>query len=76
MFVQVDNLNLQTRYYHSATAISLGPGLTEVTVFGGKYSGLDHRASTTLLRFGEYFVGLHSYIEGNRLIESADMGQW
>ena len=60
MFVQVDAPILQTRYYHSATAISLGPGLAEVTIFGGKYSGLEYRASTTLLRFGEYFVGLHA----------------
>ena len=60
MFVQVAIPILQTRYYHSATAISLGPGLTEVTIFGGKYSWLEYRASTALLRFGEYFVGLHT----------------
>ena len=51
---------LKPRYSHSLTAFSLGPGLTEVTVFGGTaepYSGSDETqpklADTTLLQFSE-----------------------
>ena len=60
--VQVTVPNLQSRCYHSATAFSLSPGLTEVTLFGGfsewpsNYkSDADFTpiANTTVLRFGE-----------------------
>ena len=44
-------------YYHSITAISLGPGLTEVLVFGGKQEvGRDPLAETTVLRFSEQLL--------------------
>jgi hypothetical protein len=47
---------------HSAAAFSLGPGLLEVTIFGGCPEWLRHAneadnaqvADTTVLRFGEY----------------------
>ncbi len=43
------------RYYHSITATSLGPGLTEVLVFGGRWKWLgDAIAETTILRFGKH----------------------
>ena len=60
--VQVKGPNLQTRYDHSATAISLKPGLTEVLLFGGipewpKDAVYDADfpliADTTVLTFGE-----------------------
>ncbi len=42
------------RLLHSITATSLGPGLTEVLVFGGSRELLgDPIAETTILRFGE-----------------------
>ncbi len=45
------------RYYHSITATSLGPGLTEVLVFGGCREVLgDAIAETTILRFGEQLL--------------------
>ncbi len=45
------------RSYHSITATSLGPGLTEVLVFGGKREALgDTIAETTILRFGEHLL--------------------
>ncbi len=45
------------RYYHSITATSLGPGLTEVLVFGGLQKvGVDVIAETTILRFGEQLL--------------------
>ncbi len=45
------------RYYHSITATSLGPGLTEVLVFGGRREWLgDAIAETTILRFGEQLL--------------------
>ena len=46
--------SVRGRYYHSITATSLGPGLSEVVMFGGqlKYWG-DPIAETTVLRFGE-----------------------
>ena len=46
--------SMTPRYLHSITATSLGPGLTEVLVFGGRreWSG-DNIAETTILRFGE-----------------------
>ena len=61
--VQVTVPSLQSRSHHSATAFSLSPGLTEVTLFGG-YSecpsnfkspaDLTPIANTTVLRFGKY----------------------
>ena len=52
-----------TRWTHSATAISLAPGLTEVTMFGGSNSPhhlINDReaqstciAATTIITFGE-----------------------
>ena len=46
-----------TRRRHSVTAISLAPGLTEVTMFGGSTSVNDHSrialALTTIMTFGE-----------------------
>ena len=54
------NAALKPRYRHSLTAFSLGPGLTEVTVFGGSaepYIGYDEiqakLADTILLQFSE-----------------------
>ncbi len=47
---------LTQRYGHSTTATSLGPGLTEVLVFGGRSAWKmfePHMSETTLLRFGE-----------------------
>ena len=43
------------RWSHSVTAISLAPGLTEVTVFGGSSSlcSKDCIAITTIITFGE-----------------------
>ena len=48
------------RYDHSTTAFSLGPGFTEVTMFGGSAEpliGSDEKqpklANTTLLQFSE-----------------------
>ncbi|XP_064393462.1 uncharacterized protein LOC135340956 [Halichondria panicea] len=44
--------SMTPRYYHSITATSLGPGLTEVLVFGGRWKWLgDATAETTILRF-------------------------
>ncbi|XP_064393183.1 kelch domain-containing protein 2-like [Halichondria panicea] len=45
--------SMTPRHYHSITATSLGPGLTEVLVFGGLRERLgDHAiAETTILRF-------------------------
>ena len=49
--------SMTPRYYHSITATSLGPGLTEVLVFGGKRKmGGDVIAETTVLRFGEQLL--------------------
>ncbi len=48
--------SMTPRHSHSITATSMGPGLTEVLVFGGCSSVLsaDHPiAETTILRFGE-----------------------
>ena len=49
--------SMTPRYYHSITATSLGPGLTEVLVFGGhrEWGGND-LAETTILRFGEQLL--------------------
>ena len=51
----------QPRMWHTATALSLGPGLTQVTMFGGcpkweREKSLDTQqklAKTTVLDFGE-----------------------
>ena len=53
LHVQVTVPTLQGRYNHSATAISLSPGLVEVILFGGGYSFNEPIANTTVLRFGE-----------------------
>ncbi len=46
--------SMTPRCYHSITATCLGPGLTEVLVFGGCREVLgDDIAETTILRFGE-----------------------
>ena len=47
--------SVRGRYGHSITATSLGPGLTEVLMFGGslKWPGGAPTAETTILRFGE-----------------------
>ena len=54
------NVTLKPRLSHSLTASSLGPGLTEVTVFGGTtepWVGSDEKqpklADTTLLQFSK-----------------------
>ncbi len=45
------------RWVHSITATSLGPGLTEVLVFGGILkNGSTVVAETTILRFGEQLL--------------------
>ena len=51
---------LKPRMSHSLTAFSLGPGLTEVTMFGGtaepwagSYETQPKLADTTLLQFSE-----------------------
>ena len=54
--MQVDVPGLQARNGHSATAINLRPGLTEVTLFGGhhgRYLYADTISDTIVLRFGE-----------------------
>ena len=45
-----------TRWGHSATAISLAPGLTEVTMYGGSNSPRpeDCTAATTIIIFGGF----------------------
>ncbi len=49
--------SITPRYWHSITATSLGPGLTEVLVFGGKQKvGGNAIAETTILRFGEQLL--------------------
>ena len=66
--VQVTVPSLQSRYDHSATAFSLSPGLTEVTIFGGcpnvpsnPYVDLPQIAKTTVLRFGELLLNFLSH---------------
>ena len=60
--VQVTVPSLLSRFHHSATAFSLSPGLTEVTIFGGcpnvpsnaeSDADLPQIANTNVLRFGE-----------------------
>ncbi len=48
--------SMTPRYWHSITATSLGPGLTEVLVFGGKQEDYTTVAETTILRFGEQLL--------------------
>ncbi len=46
--------SMTPRFRHSITATSLGPGLTEVLMFGGNCKvQRDIIAETTILRFGE-----------------------
>ena len=61
--VQVKLPGLQARFYHSAAAFRLSPGMTEVTIFGGcpewqnyvrSDADFSPLANTTVLRFGEY----------------------
>ena len=52
LHVQVRVPGLQARFQHSAAAISLAPGVVEVTIFGG-FFGSSTLANTTVLRFGE-----------------------
>ena len=60
------SVTLKARYGHSLTALSLGPGLTEVVEFGGSpepWTGSDETqpkmADTILLQFSEC---AHNYI--------------
>ena len=53
--------SMTPRFYHSITATSLGPGLTEVLVFGGSvqwplYTLYTPVSETTILRFGEQLL--------------------
>ena len=52
LHVQVTVPTLQDRCNHSATAISLSPGLVEVILFGGESIYISI-ANTRVLRFGE-----------------------
>ena len=65
IIIQIQHPNLKGRYQHIATAISLGKGLTEVTVFGGFQDlriQLRIVSNTAVLRFGELiFFSLYSY---------------
>jgi len=47
--------SIQGRFEHSLTATRLGPGLTEVLMFGGRrqYGIYTNIADTVILRFGE-----------------------
>ena len=66
--VQVHVPSLQARESHSATAVSLGPGLTEVTIFGG-WTGEESLANTMVLRFGESMTSSIFGGNGRRVIE-------
>ena len=58
--------SVQPRYNHSTTAISLGPALIEVLVFGGRREWLGVSiAETTILRFGEE---LEDYIAAHVIV--------
>ncbi len=48
--------SMTPRYWHSITATSLGPGVTEVLVFGGEQEDDTTVAETTILRFGEQLL--------------------
>ncbi len=50
------------RLFHSITATSLGPGLTEVLMFGGiQRSGGNPIAETTILRFGKEYTSFAKF---------------
>ncbi len=51
--------SMTPRYFHSITATSLGPGLTEVLVFGSISKYYKNVAETTILRFGEQQLLVH-----------------
>ena len=52
--------SVRGRWGHFITATSLGPGLTEVLMFGGQLKwGGDLIAETTILRFGEGVDTVH-----------------
>ena len=53
LHVQVKEPRLQGRWYHSATAITYGHGLTDVVIFGGENSAFSAVADTVVLQFGE-----------------------
>ena len=67
--VQVHDPSLQPRANHSATAVSLGPGLTEVAIFGGLNERLYTVANTTVLRFGESMTSSIFGGNGRRVVE-------
>ncbi len=54
--------SMTPRHSHSITAISLGPGLTEVLVFGGlQRFGENPIAETTILRFGKEYISFAKF---------------
>ena len=56
-FSQVNNsFSVNLRCYHSITATSLGFGLTEVLVFGGREEYGTPMAETIVLRFGKEVI--------------------
>ena len=59
--------NLFPRYRHTVTAASLGPGLTEVIIFGGYNHSSFIMAATTLLQFSKW-CGMYRvhFIEGGK----------
>ena len=59
--MQIKHPQLRGRYGHSATAISLTEGLTEVTLFGGVDENYDNISDTTVFRFGEYVAATCTY---------------
>ena len=66
IIIQIQHPNLKGRYQHIATAISLGKGLTEVTVFGGFQDlriQLRIVSNTAVLRFGE-LIFFHYTVTG------------
>ena len=67
--VQVHVPSLLARFSHSATAVSLGPGLTEVAIFGGCDDEVEELANTTVLRFGESMTSSIFGGNGRRVIE-------
>ena len=82
LHVQVTVPSLQSRFSHSATAFSLSPGLTEVTIFGGSPNvpsnlksdaDLPLIANTTVLRFGEsHLMCVHRSCDRDTTIASHD----
>ena len=55
--MQVEISDVHIRHSHSATAFSFGPGLMEVTVFGGSMVMSSVMTSTVVLRFGMPTIG-------------------